>query len=82
MGNEKLLCIISSSGGLDAIQFEPYMLTKSGIELFQLIRSGQGFNAEVDYQVCCMKELKQKYGGANFSLYEIHGNDRYEEVEL
>ena len=82
MGNEKLLCIISSSGGLDAIQFEPYMLTKSGMELFQLIRSGQCFNAEVDYQVCCMKELKQKYGGANFSLYEIHGNDRYEEVEL
>lgn len=82
MGNEKLFCIIGSSEDSDTIQFEPYMLTKSGMELFQIIRSGQGFNAEVDYQVCCIKELKQKYGSAKFSLYMIHGNDNYEEVEL
>lgn len=82
MGNEKLLCMISSSGEPDTIQFEPYMLTKSGMELYQIVRSSQDFNAEIDYQICCIKELKQQYCNAEFSLYMIQGNDSYEQVEL
>ena len=56
----KVLClIISDKPEGNHISFEPYVLTKSGIELYNIIKRTSGFKTNTEYPVHCFRELRK-----------------------
>lgn len=82
IGNKSCMCFIVASDVREPIIFQPYSLTKSGQELFQIIQSVDSFRADIDYQILCFKELKRRYGYVKYSFFKICGEDNYEEIEI
>ena len=58
--NQEIIClIISDKPEGNHISFEPYVLTKSGIELYNIIKRTSGFKTNTEYPVHCFRELRK-----------------------
>jgi len=72
--NDKLLYILEAQEKGSTIKFEPYILTKSGIELFRVIHKSKSFITDTEYANCCIEELQKKYTDIKFSIMPFTDN--------
>lgn len=72
--NDKICGIVMNYSNQSVLfQREAYFLTASGKELFHIIRDGPGYEADEEYALLCLQEMKEQnpefYVGA-FSIFE------------
>ena len=72
--NDKLLYTLEAQEKGSTIKFEPYILTKSGIELFRVIHKSKSFITDTEYANCCIEELQKKYTDIKFSIMPFTDN--------
>ena len=77
MCNKKMVAMIAPKENYKTVTFQPYMLTKSGRELYNTISSSETFEADKDYNVCCLRELQALFPEADFhiSTFDRNRND-------
>ena len=82
--NQEIACFIiaNSDSRLNYISIEPYFLTKSGIELYNIIQGMSDYNANNDYPILCLRELKKQYPNLTFSAHRIMGENNFEPNDL
>lgn len=81
--NREIICFIISDGTIDKfISIEPYTLTKSGIELYNIIQKTSEFKTNIEYPMICFKELKTEYPDLLFSAHRINGTDDFDAEDL
>lgn len=81
--NQKIVCFVIAYGiGRHSISIEPYFLTTSGIELYNIIQSMSDYNVNVDYPILCFRELKNQYPNLTFSVHKIIGINDFEADDL
>lgn len=82
--NQEIACFIiaDSDSKFNSISMEPYFLTKSGIELYNIIQGMSDYNANNDYPILCLRELKKQYPNLTFSAHRIIGENDFEANDL
>lgn len=81
--NQEIICfIIANQLENNFLSIEPYFLTRSGIELFHIIKGMPGFKTNNAYPVLCFKELKKQFPELLISAHKIRGEDDFEETDL
>ena len=80
--NSKLLGIVKATENSEPLKLEPYILTKSGMELYEVISQGYGFEEDEKYQISCFKELKRTFVRKEVTLFRVQGKDELEEIDL
>lgn len=81
--NQEVACFIIADETKDNfIQIEPYTLTKSGIELYNIICNMHEFNFNNQYPTLCFKELKNEYSDLTISAHKIIGIDDFDSNDL
>ena len=81
--NEELICIIKASENKENnISFEPYFLTKSGVELFNVVRGTADFKFDIEYAVFSFKALKYLNPNLTVMAFKINNNEICDEIEL
>ena len=68
--NEKVLCIVESENE-KKFQQEAYFLTKSGLELYNIIKNTPDFVADMEYAVLCFKQMKKDNTDFKFTAHKI-----------
>lgn len=72
MCNQKILAIIESKTDQDYLyKQDAYLLTTSGIELYNIIKNTPEFETDIDYALLCFKEIKKSDLNINISAYKI-----------
>lgn len=79
MFNNRMVAIVTPKENYETVRFQPYMLTKSGSELYRVISNSKSFTPEVEYNICCLREMQIQYPGADFIIRLVDG-DNVEEV--
>ena len=70
--NEKLLClVISNNDKNNFMEIDSYLLTTSGIELYNIIKNTVGFELDKDYNILCFKELKHMYPNLKITVHRV-----------
>lgn len=82
MGNEVVTCFVKTDADRTMIVFDPYMLTKSGTELFRAIANGSGFEPDYRYDSACIKELSMMYPNHQWTAFLRVGEDQFEQLDL
>ena len=83
INNQKVICfIISEKCADDYILIEPYFLTRSGIELYNIIQNTPEFNPNIEYSIICFRELKRLNPSLIFSAHKIIGTDEFDSSDL
>ncbi len=82
--NQEIACFIiaNSDSRLNYISIEPYFLTKSGIELYNIIQRMSDYHVNNDYFIICLRELKKQYPNLTFSAHRIMGENNFEPNDL
>lgn len=81
--NKDLTCIIKADDKKESsISFEPYFLTKSGVELFNIIKGTANFKFDTEYAVSCFKALKYLNPELAVSAFSVNGNEICAEIKL
>ncbi len=81
--NQKITCfIIADNTCENFISIEPYFLTKSGIELYNVIKSTAGYKTNTDYCIYCFRELKNRYPNLTFSAHRILGENDFDTSDI
>lgn len=82
MGNTSVSCIVKPDPEHTMIVFDPYLLTKSGSELFRAIASGSGFRQEQEYNAACLGELRTMYPNHDWMVFAKDGKGGYEVLDV
>jgi hypothetical protein len=82
MGNELVKCFVKADAERTMIVFDPYLLTKSGGELFRAIINSSGFEPDHRYDSACIKELSKLYPNHQWTAFVQVGADRFEQLDL
>ncbi len=70
--NDKLFGVVMNYDDTPALfQREAYFLTTSGKELFRVIRGRSGFEADEEYALLCLKEMKTQNPGFYVGAYSV-----------
>lgn len=81
--NPNIICfIIADEVNEHFISLEPYFLTRSGIELYNIIQSMSEYKADIEYSLICFRELKNQYQDLIFSAHRIIGVDDFDPNNL
>lgn len=82
--NDQVICLVINNEEENFISFEPYFLTKSGVELYNIISSMPEFRSSYTYPVLCFKELKEMYASSGLSItaHKIIGDNDFDESDL
>ncbi len=82
MGNTVVSCIVKPDPEHTMIVFDPYLLTKSGSELFRAIAAGRGFKQEQEYDAACLAELRAMYPNHEWMAFTKDGKGGYEVLDV
>lgn len=81
--NQEIICFIIADESKDNyISIEPYFLTRSGIELYNIIQSTPEFKSDIEYPISCFRELRNKYPDLIISAHKINGVDDFEPDDI
>ena len=81
--NQEVSCfIIADETKENFLSIEPYFLTTSGVELYNIIQGMSGFKSDVNYPILCFKELKMQHPELIVSAHKIIGEDNFEPDDL
>lgn len=70
--NQDIVClIVADKSKENYISIEPYFLTRSGIELYNIIQGTPEFKPDNEYPLICFEELKEIYSNLSFSAHKI-----------
>lgn len=76
MHNENIIAIIESKLGKDHLFLQDaYLLTTSGVELFNVIKNMSEYETDIEYAILCFKEIKKHKEDINISAYKILKNE-------
>ena len=68
--NEKVLCIVESENEIK-FQQEAYFLTKSGLELYNIIKNTPDYVTDMEYAILCFKQMKKDNTDFKFTAHKI-----------
>lgn len=81
--NQEIACFVVADETRDNfMQIESYTLTKSGIELYNIICNMHDFNSNNQYSMFCFKEFKNMYPDLTISAHKIIGIDDFDPNDL
>lgn len=82
--NQEMVCFViaDSDSRLNSISIEPYFLTKSGMELYNIIQGMSDYHVNNDYPIICLRELKKQYPNLTFSTHRIIGENDFDPNDL
>ena len=70
--NDKLFGVVMNYADTPALfKMETYFLTTSGKELFRVIHESSGYEADEEYALLCLKEMKQQNPGFYVGAYSV-----------
>ena len=75
---EIVCCIIADESKENFISIEPYVLTTSGKELYNIIKNTSEYKPNIEYPLLCFRELKDMYPNLLFSAHSIVGEDEFD----
>lgn len=75
--NDKIVgLVVNPNENPELFQMEAYFLTACGRELFQVIRHGDDFEADDEYALLCMKEVKRQKEQFYVGAYTMDGKEK------
>lgn len=81
--NQEITCfVIADESKENFISIEPYCLTKSGIELYNIIKNTTEYKTNEEYPIYCFRELRNKYPDLTISAHKIKGENDFAPDDL
>lgn len=80
--SDTIVCFVWDETKQKTLQIDPYFLTSSGIDLFNIIRSNPSFKEDREYKICCYKELKQQCPQLDFAAFNRLADDTHDDTDL
>lgn len=78
MISKSIMCMVKDETKENYLSIEPYFLSTSGMELFNIIRDTPSFIEDREYIICCYKELKQLNPQLTVSAYNILADNSFD----
>jgi len=74
--NDKVFCFMENPSN-ETIFFkqDAYLLTSSGIELYNVVKNTSGFDVDIDYAILCFKEIRKEYPPVKLTAFKISTQD-------
>ena len=80
--NSRLLGMVKATDDTEPLKFKPYILTKGGIELYEVISQGAEFEDDEQYQLSYFKSLNRPFPNKKIMLFRVKGKDEFDEIDL
>ena len=82
--NQEIICFVipDNDSGAKYTRIELCSLTKSGIELYNIIQGMSDYHVNNDYPIICFRELKKQYPNLTFSAHRRIGENNFESNDL
>lgn len=81
--NKDICCFIIADETKDnLLSIDPYFLTRSGIELFNIISSSDSYKTDRLYPILTFKVLKCKHPELTFSVHKVLGEDEFDPEDM
>lgn len=86
--NDKVACLIYTPQALDSnneaqlFSEDVYFLTRSGVELYKIIKQMANFEVDTEYALMCFEHLKNKYPSFKVTAHNVDGDCPDTKIDL